>query len=80
MAKSFYLASRLRRYGYGNQYGARNPELREAILDLIKDADALKGSNIKGTLSTDVFQLGVELVDENESIGEYRRGEYFLKN
>jgi hypothetical protein len=68
MAKGFYLGSRLRRYAYTNQFGARTPELQNAVSDLITHSDAVVGSRIKGTLLSDVFHS--MNLDENENDSE----------
>jgi hypothetical protein len=57
MATSFYLASRLRKYAHMNQFGAKDPNMKDAINRLMDKADRVFGSKIKGTLASDV--LGV---------------------
>lgn len=57
MAKGFYLGSRLRRYARANQFGVESPDLKAEILGLMDSVEGVIGSNIKGTLVTDVFQL-----------------------
>jgi hypothetical protein len=55
MAKGFYLGSRLRRYAYCNQFGARSEEVQVAVTDLMEEVDRVIGSHIKGTLVSDVY-------------------------
>lgn len=57
LAKSFYMGALLRRYAYGNQFGAKGAELQSTVRNLMVESDAVLGSNIKGSMATDVFQL-----------------------
>jgi len=66
MAESFYLSSRLRRYGYANQFGASGEVMKGAVTDMIVGADAIFGSRIKGTLVSDVFQVMETLSRDTE--------------
>lgn len=68
MAKGFYLGSRLRRYAHANQFGAENLDLKAEVKELIETAEEVIGSNIKGTLVSDVFHFV-----ESDNFG--RRGE-----
>jgi len=65
MAKSFYLGSRLRRYAYANQFGAESEHLKTAIVELMNVSDAVVGSNIKGTIVSDVYHF-LENTEEND--------------
>lgn len=56
MANSVHSASRLKRYAYANQFGAKSAELQDAVLDIIKGTDSIATSQLKGTLISDVFQ------------------------
>jgi hypothetical protein len=57
MGKSFYLGSRLRQYAYSNQFGAESEDLKSAIVELMQKSDSVIGSNIKGSMVSDVFRL-----------------------
>lgn len=66
MGKGFYLGSHLRRYARSHQFGASDSsDLKEEILGLMNMVEEEIGSNIKGTLVSDVFQL----VDSGEREG-----------
>lgn len=77
MASAFYLGARLRRYGYGNQFGASSEIMKDAIRDLLIRSDSIKGSNIKGTLSSDVFGIVEEAINEDDEDDE-SEGEFFI--
>ena len=71
MARSFNLGSRLRRYAHANQFGAESDELKEAISSLMEQSESVIGSNIKGTLVSDVFHL----LDNSHEDSDYLAGE-----
>jgi hypothetical protein len=69
MGKSFYLGSRLRQYAYSNQFGAESEGLKSAILELMLKSDSVIGSNMKGSMASDVFELldSIDQPDDNNN-------------
>jgi hypothetical protein len=69
MARAFYLAARLRKYAYTNQFGATGTKLQDAIVALILKADSVLGSRIKGSLISSMF-LGLDRDHPTDEVAE----------
>lgn len=72
MSRSFYLASRLRKFAYSNQFGVGDGFLKSKIIELLERCDKIVGSRIRGTLASDVYQMNDRSVEEEdfEPLGE----------